>query len=299
MIICENCKSVMKNVYYNLAKREKVEIYRCPKCKLLWAPALDIDTSFSSKLNEQKRQEALKDARDGEFGQILQLMRKHIVAGNGLEVGCSYGQFMQKAKSYYRMEGIEAEDTVAEEARQSGLSVHTGLFPLDFTIENDKYDFIIFNNAWEHINHTDDLIKGCLRHLTLGGWLIITVPVSGGGMYKMASYLERLGRTKELTRLWQLHFHSPHIYYFNKKNLKELMGKNGLDLVECKEIRSIDTNKMQQRFEMDADEKHGALKAFMFKCIYPVLRLLPADKAVFMFCYSTESSNEEEDYEKT
>lgn len=286
LVECENCKAIMRKVYHNLAKKEKVEIYKCPECRLIWAPALDIDMSFTSRLNEQKRQEALKDVREDEFEQILQLMRRHIPGGNGLEVGCSYGQFMQKAEQYYKMEGIEAEDTVAKEARRKGLCVHTGLFPQDFTGGNDKYDFIIFNNSWEHINHTEELVRACLHYLKPEGWLIITVPVSEGGIYKTASCFERLGRTKELARLWQLHFHSPHIYYFNKNNLKELMSRNGLELAEYEVIRSIDTNKMQQRFEMDADEKHGALKAFMFRCVYPVLRLLPADKAVFMFCYS-------------
>lgn len=126
----------------------------------------------------------------------------------------------------------------------------------------------------------------------VGGVVVISVPVSSGVLYKIASLFERMGRTKELARLWQLHFHSPHIYYFNKENLKELMNKNGLELVECEDIRSIDTNKMQQRFEMDKDEKHGGVKAFVFKCIYPILRLFAADKAVFMFCYRTEAGKQ-------
>lgn len=298
MVVCENCMKPMRKVYHNLAQKENVQIYKCPKCKLIWAPDLDIDTSFQSKLNETKRREALQDAREGEFGQILELMQKHISSGRGLEVGCSYGWFLEKANKYYQMEGIEAEDTVAQAARQKGFCVHTGLFPQNFEGKDVEYDFIIFNNAWEHINHTKDLIKGCIQHLKPGGYLIITIPVSGGGLYKLASCFEHLGRTKELTRLWQLHFHSPHIYYFNKDNIKELMSKSGLELLQCEGIRSIDVNKMQQRFEMDADEKHGARKAFTFKCAYPILRLLPADKEVFLFHYSLESKKERENHEK-
>lgn len=42
---------------------------------------------------------------------------------------------------------------------------------------------------------------------------------------------------------------------------------------------------MKERFEMDADEKHGGLKAAMFKIAYPILRWLPADKAIFVCKY--------------
>ena len=46
-----------------------------------------------------------------------------------MEVGCAYGWFMQKAKQFYTMEGIEAEEAVAEKVREKGLCIHTGLFP--------------------------------------------------------------------------------------------------------------------------------------------------------------------------
>lgn len=169
MKACENCKEPMRRVYRNLAKREKVQIYKCPRCKLFWAPDLDLDLSFNSKLDEQKRLEVLTDVRESEFDQVLQMMQRHISAGHGLEVGCAYGQFMQKAEQYYKMEGVEAEDAVAEKAREKGLCVHTGLFPQNFTEGKGQYDFIIFNNAWEHINHTEDLLRGCLQYIKWGG----------------------------------------------------------------------------------------------------------------------------------
>ena len=252
--------------------------------RLTVGACVDIDMTFRSQLNEEKRQQALQDARNKEFDNVLTLLKKILPPPRkGLEVGCSYGWFIEKASGLYEVEGIEAEDTVAQKARDKGLRVHTGLFPQDLPPECGKYDFIIFNNVWEHINHTTELIDGCVKYLKKGGCLIITIPLSTGAIYKISEWLERFGRVKELARLWQLHFHSPHIYYFNKKNIEQLMSKKGFKLVECKDIRSIDVNKMKERFEMDAEERHGGRKAAIFKLIYPVLKRMPADKAVFFF----------------
>lgn len=288
IILCENCHRIMKKTYRHMSKREHVEFFKCPGCKLLWAPELNFDTTFQSKLDEQKRRNALQDIREQEFDDVLALLKKHVPHGRGLDVGCSYGWFIEKAAKLYEMEGIEAEDQVAQKARDKGMRVYTGMFPQDLNLENGKYDFIIFNNAWEHINHTTELIDNSLEYLKEHGMLIITVPLSTGGIYAVSECLEKLGRVKELARLWQLHFHSPHIYFFTKKNLEQMMIKRGCRLIERRDIRSINVAKMKDRFEMDTDEKHASLKALLFKAVYPILKRMPADKAVFFFCYDSD-----------
>ena len=59
-----------------MARKEQVKFLRCPKCGLLWAPELDIDMTFRSHLNEEKRQQALQDARNKEFDNVLTLLKK-------------------------------------------------------------------------------------------------------------------------------------------------------------------------------------------------------------------------------
>lgn len=293
-VLCENCRSIMKKKYRHMSKREHADFFKCPKCKLLWAPTLNFDTSFQSSLNERKRQDALQDVREQEFDDVLALLKKHVPQGRGLDVGCSYGWFIEKAEKLYEMEGIEAEEQVAQKARDKGMHVCTGMFPQDLNLKNGKYDFIIFNNVWEHINYTTDLIDNTLEYLKEHGMLVITVPLSSGGMYLVSECFEKLGRVKELVRLWQLHFHSPHFYFYTKKNLEQMMVKRGCELIECRDIRSINVDKMKDRFEMDTEEKYAALKALLFKGIYPVLKRMPADKAVFFFRYDSKVREIEE-----
>jgi hypothetical protein len=145
-LFCECCGAIMKPVYKNMSRKEGVDIYKCKQCLLLRAPKLNIDTTFTSQLNEVKRKEAIEGIRNTEFHSVISLLQKFLTSGKGLEVGCSYGWFMEQINnsvdilgtnlsqtSHYKyfMEGIEAEDAIAEQARNKGLNVYTGLFYFD------------------------------------------------------------------------------------------------------------------------------------------------------------------------
>lgn len=286
MIICENCNAEMKPVYHNMRRRERINIYRCPLCKLIWAPELDVDTSFQSKLDERNRERGLKDIRLREFAQVNAMVNKYVIkGGRGLDVGCAYGWYMKSVSKDYKIEGIEPEEAVAKKAGDSGYKVYTGFFPEDMPEDTEKYEYLVFNNVWEHINHTSKLISRSVAYLKSRGIMVITVPLANGGLYRISEFFEKAGRTKELVRLWQFHFHSPHIYYFTKKNFEQLMKKYNCTLLEYQDVRGIDPKRMKERFEMDKDEKYGSLKALVFQLVYPFIKMLPADKAVFVFRY--------------
>ena len=284
---CEICGDGMLPAYHHMTQNEKTPFFCCPSCGLRWAPELDVIRTFSSKLDEKSRRDALCGVREQEFEQVNRLLARFVQKGSrGLEVGCAYGWYLESVGDKYQMEGIEPEASVAEQARRNGHKVHIGFFPDGMPVHAMGYDFIVFNNVWEHINHSSQLIEGSLRYLKKNGIMIITIPLSSGGLYRLSEILESVGRAKELTRLWQLHFHSPHIYYFNKKNICSLMSHYNCHLLACEDVRNnIDPSRMKERFEMDSDETHGAFKAAVFRAVYPLLRRLPADKAVFVFQY--------------
>lgn len=289
---CEICNRKMKPVYPNMSKQERTRFYRCPLCKLIWAPKLNISETFSSKLNEENRQKALQNVRQHEFRQVNSLVERYVSkGGRGLDIGCAYGWYMKSVGREYVIEGIEPEDSVAKKARENGNQVYTGFFPEDMPNNVERYDFLVFNNVWEHINYTSKLIENSLKCLKQRGIMIITVPLSTGGLYRIAELFEKIGRTKELARLWQLHFHSPHIYYFTKENLTELMKKYGCTILECQDVKGIDPERMKERFEMDADERYGNLKAKIFQRLYPILKHLPADKKIFVFQFESERND--------
>ena len=61
------------------------------------------------------------------------------------------------------------------------------------------------------------------------------------------------------------------------------MKQYGCQLIKTEDTYgSIDLKKMTERFEMDTDEKHGKMKALLFRIAYPIIKRLPADKTVFV-----------------
>lgn len=283
-MICEICGSVMRPIYKKMARHENNIFCQCPTCKLIWAPNLKLDRTFSSDLDEAEREKALGSSRTLEFEKIINKMQKILPTGAyGLEVGCAYGWFLDASKVIYRMKGIEAEDKTASYARKNGHDVITGLFPDDLPLE--KFDFLIFNNVWEHINNTSKLIEACSKYTRNEGYVIFTIPLSTGVIYRTAEFLEKFGRSKELIRLWQLHFHSPHIYYFNKENIIRIMNKYGFELASYESVRSIDVSKMKDRFLMDKTEKIATVKTFLFRLYYFFAKHMSEDKGTFYFRY--------------
>ena len=77
----------------------------------------------------------------------------------------------------------------------------------------------------------------------------------------------------------------------NVTNLTELMKKYGCTILEYQDVKGIDPERMKERFEMDADERYGNLKAKIFQRLYPILKHLPADKKIFVFQFESERND--------
>ena len=58
-----------------------------------------------------------------EFARTVDFIRRFRRAGNLLEIGCAYGFFLQEAKRYFTVRGIELAADAAEYCRHQGLAV--------------------------------------------------------------------------------------------------------------------------------------------------------------------------------
>lgn len=274
---CEICGSNMKPTLQRLS----AQAFLCPACKLVVLKDKDIDLETESSLDENKRAVSLENTRKSEFDITINLMKRYISENaSGLDIGCSYGDFISCVQNTYRCEGIEPEASVASKASDRGFAVTQGFFPKDI---HKLYDFLVFNNAFEHIRDCNALLEGCNEKTEKNGYVVITVPLTSGILYKIAKLLFFFGRTKELERLYQLKFHSPHVYYYNKDNLKMLLRKHGFAYVGYEKLNNIDVKSMKDRIMMDRTEKAAGLKAALFRIAYPILKLFPEDKGVFIF----------------
>ena len=201
-------------------------IYFCEKDDLYKAapghpPAIESGASYL---------EFLADFRKNSIKRILDELPKQMNGGlgdvQGLEVGCGSGLFMELAKERgYSMLGMEPSSGAYEIAKQKSLNVIQGMFPEDLP-ERLRFDFIIFNDVFEHLPDAYSALRCCADHLKPGGVICINVPVSSGPIYRVAHALIKIKVAGDIyRRLWQIGTPSPHKYYFSRKSMKGLAGK--------------------------------------------------------------------------
>lgn len=276
---CPLCNQVVKLQYKLISN-----VYSCSNCGLFVAPAVRFNYDFVSELDEDVRQDALKALRYENFNTIINHIKCNFPhAKKGLEIGSSYGWFLDVARSH-NMEciGVEPEKTLFEIARRRGFEVIEGFFPQDFPEELTGFDFIIFNDVLEHIPDVKSTMAKCYDLLNPNGILIVNLPISSGVLYSIANMIYHLGNKSIMNRFWQFNFHSPHYYYFNKKSFKKMADLHNLDIVGYHKLKVIDIDSLDNRIKMDKTSNIiQKMAKWGIKLMMPFLNFLPEDIGCF------------------
>jgi len=171
--------------------------------------------------------EGLKALRIRNYEVILDIIAKQTgIAGKQLlEVGCASGWFLEAAaKRGAIVQGLEPEAKNAETAKAAGVPVQIGYFPQALD-ENRRFNFIVFNDVFEHLADPAAAIVAVERHLNPGGLAVINLPSADGVIYRLSTALDKMGISGPLDRLWQRGLASPHISYFCQATLGALVSK--------------------------------------------------------------------------
>jgi 2-polyprenyl-3-methyl-5-hydroxy-6-metoxy-1,4-benzoquinol methylase len=231
----------------------KFNVYKCPQCGLYTSDA-GFNFSFKSNLELASREVGLKKLRFENFETIITRL-KEFKSGkiNGLEIGTGNGWWLKVCQEHgIDCIGIEPEKAHQEYHTTNGLNVYYGFYP-DLNVKTEKgYDFIIFNDVFEHIKDIDELIINLKKDLDENGLLIINLPMSDGFFYKTATLLNKFGVRSYLERLWQFNFHSPHMNYFNQKNLELLLNRHGFSKETDYKLDSLDFSSLKERIKADS-----------------------------------------------
>lgn len=165
-----------------------------------------------------------------------------------LEIGCSTGEFIEIAGTQgFDATGIEPDAEAYAIAAAKGLRVHNGFFPDD--VPSDiAYDVLVFNHSFEHIPNPGNLVRSLAAYLQPDGRVVIHFPSSGGVLFRLISILYRFGIHSPLERFWQKGFVSPHVTYFDTRNLQTLVEKNApLRLESTRHMLSVCSDGMYGR----------------------------------------------------
>lgn len=223
---------------------------------------------------------SLETLRRENYREIIRHIFRKLKRENiyGLDVGCARGWFLDEAgKQGIIMDGIEPEKNFFPEAERYGANVIHGLFPQNFNLEK-KYDFIIFNDVFEHLPDLDSVIKKCNELLKPDGLMIINCPDSNGIFFMIAKFMKSPGIDSYWRRLWQLDFYSPHLWYFNERSLSLMMSNYGLSCTDSYAPRTITLKGLRKRIMCEGKNfLAGYLTYLMMLAFSPFLNLFPKD----------------------
>lgn len=227
--------------------------FRCAGCGLFRSAfPVAINQACDDRLDEVRRERALKALRVANFDRLLDGCRPHLPAGASLlDVGCAHGWFLQAAAARgYRPTGLEPDHEVAVRCQADGAPVIEGFFP-DALPAGATYDAISFNDVFEHLPDAHAMAEAVRDRLNPGGVLILNLPLAEGVIFQLARLAARLGIKGPLARMWQEGLPSPHLAYYSARTLLRLTRAHGFELLAQGRLASMTTRGLWARIRYD------------------------------------------------
>ena len=260
--------------------------FRCATCGLYRSDfPVAINQAQDDRLDEVRRERALKVLRAANFERLLDGCAAHLPAGASLlDVGCAHGWFLQAAaRRGYRATGLEPDHEVAIRTQADGAPVIEGFFP-DALPAGAVYDAISFNDVFEHLPDAHAMAEAVRERLVPDGLLILNLPLSEGVIFQLARLASRCGVRGPLARMWQEGLPSPHLAYYSAKTVLALTRAHGFELVARGRLASMTTKGLWARIRYDRSVSRLQAAAFYVAAagLTAVSGLLPPDIGYFV-----------------
>jgi SAM-dependent methyltransferase len=205
---------------------ERCDILRCPGCGLgrAEAKAFEPESYYTGAYFTGQRSDGYADYRGAEpvlrkeFERTVSFIRERCDGGRLLEVGCAYGFFLEEAKPYFEVRGIELAADAAGHCRKSGLPVLAGVADEANLSEIGMVDVIVMLDVIEHLSDPHETLRLLARHLNPGGMIVITTGDFGSPVARL------------LGRRWRLMTPPQHLWFFTQESLKKIARALGLGL---------------------------------------------------------------------
>jgi SAM-dependent methyltransferase len=226
-LACPAC--ACSTAHRKLYSKNSCDILRCAHCGLGRAEcrSFDIHSYYTEDYFFGARADGYVDYRGSEpvlrreFARTVQFIRGFRKNGRLLEIGCAYGFFLEEARGFYDVAGIEISDAAVAFCRARGLFVIDGVCEESVLAQFGKLDVIVLLDVIEHLPDPQSTLSLCRLHLNPGGVIVFTTG-------DFASFYARLAG-----RNWRLMTPPQHLWFFTPESVRRFSRSLGLRLEAC------------------------------------------------------------------
>lgn len=230
----ENCSCPLcgeSRTEFIYAERKSLKVVKCVSCELIYVnPRVkQAETNYWGDaeiyFNEAKLIFSGKKShhRDPNYLYELKHLKKIKPSGKLLDIGCSMGFFLNKARSVgYEVCGVEPSPSLSAIAKeQFKLEVINSYFEGSVVPEKST-DIITMIDVFEHVTNPAELLQTAHRVLKDDGIMCIKVPNGNYNLLKL-----RLARLTGKEKEHDLFDSYEHVVHYTKKTMKKMLEKQG------------------------------------------------------------------------
>jgi SAM-dependent methyltransferase len=245
--------------------------HRCASCGLIVSAIERLGPAFPefALVEQEAYVRSVGASRTRQAAHILEHLTRHVSPGASiLDIGCSFGFFLQEARrAGFGVRGVEPDPQAHAHATSvlgKGV-VHLGTLDED-SARPRSADVVATLDVIEHIppEEHETFAERVRSILEPGGIWIIKVPSTEGLYYKLSDLMVRayppMGATL-VRRMWQTRYEYPHLVYFSLGSLSAWLKRFGFDVISHRFLPEIPTATIVDRLTTDGDI--GKAKAYL------------------------------------
>ena len=150
----------------------------------------------------------------------IKKIRRYFNKGYLLDIGCATGFFLDEAKQYFDVVGIEISKFATEYSRNEFMLEIFDKPLEECEFESNQFDVITLWDTIEHLDKPKQTLLEVKRILKNSSLLVLQTGNVDSIMAKLSG------------KRWHLYTPPEHLYYFSKKTLENLLTKTGFFIKE-------------------------------------------------------------------